>query len=174
MSSVVGASASPLMRKPKSSSLPVTQLLITGPTSTLQPPRPQMTVEPEPREREVKGPPGGRPVYPFFQSTEATNSSLAQPLVPTNGFPSLSLTKLSTGRKWSNALVTNTPGSLLRISLKSNQTPPRQKSFARFWQGKGFVPSSKSCKYPATTSFSSRTGAPRAACSPSSFPKHGQ
>src|SRR5437588_8195844 len=131
------------MRKPKSSSLPVTQLLITRPTSTLQPPSPQITVEPEPREREVKEPPGGRPLYPFFQSTDATNNSLAQNLVPTIGLPSLSLTKLSTGRKWSNALVTNTPGSLLRNSLRSNETPPRQTSFARFWQGKGGVPPSK-------------------------------
>src|SRR5260370_14730669 len=102
------------MRKPKSSSLPVTQLLITGPTSTLQPPRPQMTVEPEPREREVKGPPGGRPVYPFLQSTAATNNSLAQPLVPTNGFPSLSLTKLSTARKSRNPLLTTPPELLLQ------------------------------------------------------------
>src|SRR5207253_2517610 len=76
-------------------------------------------------------------------STDATNNSLAQNLVPTIGLPSLSLTKLSTGRKWSNALVTNTPGSLLRNSLRSNETPPRQTSFARFWQGKGGVPPSK-------------------------------
>jgi hypothetical protein len=67
---------------------------------------------------------------------------LAQYFVPGNGFPSLILVTFSTGRKWSDALVTKTPGSL-RISLRSNQMPPRQKSLARSWQGKGFVPSSK-------------------------------
>jgi hypothetical protein len=42
-------------------------------------------------EIDLKGPPGGRPSYPFLQSTDATNKSLAQYLVPGNGFPSLIL-----------------------------------------------------------------------------------